>query len=83
MRLSLKAFETVIWLDKPGTMDENEPILKGACVDNVLLKDGPFLKLCKEDIPRPILPINIINPHTGLSWQVYLEHRLSTQAFFD
>lgn len=35
------------------------------------IKDCPFLKLCKEDIPRPILPINIINPHTGLSYATF------------
>ena len=35
------------------------------------LKDCPFLKLSKEDIPRPLLPINIINPHTGLSYATY------------
>jgi hypothetical protein len=35
------------------------------------LKDCPFLKLSKEDIPRPLLPINIINPHTGLSYATF------------
>lgn len=35
------------------------------------LKDCPFLKLSKEDIPRPILPINIINPHTGRSYATF------------
>ena len=35
------------------------------------LKDCPFLKLSKEDISRPLLPINIINPHTGLSYATF------------
>jgi len=35
------------------------------------LKDCPFLKLSKEDIPRPILPIKIINPHTGLAYTTF------------
>jgi hypothetical protein len=37
----------------------------------MLLKDCPFLKLSKEDIPRPLLPVNIINPHTGLSYATF------------
>src|SRR4030067_3612679 len=35
------------------------------------IKDCPFLKLRKDDIPRPILPSNIINPHTGLSYATF------------
>lgn len=35
------------------------------------LKDCPFLRLSKEDIPRPLLPLNIINPHTGLSYATF------------
>lgn len=35
------------------------------------LKNCPFLKLSKDDIPRPLLPINIINPHTGLSYATF------------
>ena len=35
------------------------------------LKDCPFLKLSKEDISRPLLPINIINPYTGLSYATF------------
>ena len=35
------------------------------------LKDCPFSKLSEADIPRPILPIKIINPHTGLSYATF------------
>jgi hypothetical protein len=35
------------------------------------IKDCPFLKLSKVDIPRPILPIKIINPHTELSYATF------------
>ena len=35
------------------------------------LKDCPFSKLSGADIPRPILPIKIINPHTGLSYTTF------------
>lgn len=37
----------------------------------MLFNDCPFLKLSEEDIPRPILPINIINPHTGLLYSTF------------
>lgn len=32
---------------------------------------NPFLKLHPNDIPRPWLPITILNPHTGQSIKVY------------
>ena len=35
------------------------------------LRNCPFLKLSEDDIPRPILPIKIINPHTGLSYATF------------
>jgi hypothetical protein len=35
------------------------------------LKDCPFSKLSDADIPRPILPIKIINPHTALSYATF------------
>lgn len=35
------------------------------------LQDCPFLRLSKDDISRPLLPINIINPHTGLSYATF------------
>lgn len=37
----------------------------------MLLKNCPFSKLTKEGIPRPILPIKIINPHTGRAYATF------------
>lgn len=33
--------------------------------------DAPFLKFSPDDLPRPWLPVTIINPHTGQTINVY------------
>ena len=35
------------------------------------IRDCPFIQLSPQDIPRPILPIKIINPHTGDEFTTY------------
>lgn len=35
------------------------------------IRDCPFIQLNPQDIPRPILPIRIVNPHTGNEFSTY------------